>query len=532
MPGRRSTYQSYYSSHRREQERRLPSPLPYLVVVLLAAGGLAYFHFVAWQSLSGKVTNAYSGAAMSGVPVVVASGTSAQSTPPVQAAGQVTATTGPDGTFHIERIPEAPVVSVSVDGFSPQTVDATGQRDVQIALVPNVLTGVVLASDGKPVPGASIISGATRVLSGPDGTYELKGAADDRKLVVKAPGYLSQQIDVGRVVTQNVTLEPFTVKAIYISGDTIATPGKYSGLLDLIDRTELNAVVIDVKADNSGQVLYASDLPIVQQLGTSSPLITDLGGLLAQLKERGIYRIARLSVFWDQAVTAANPDWALKSKKAPGQPWVAGNGTRWANPYNPEVWDYNISIAKEVAQKGFDEVQFDFAYFPSVGDLEDIDYGPQGEGKRRVDAISGFLQKAYSELSPLGTYIATNVLAFTPFVSDDMGIGQNFEMLAANNDYICPYLYPSDYPEGFADFQNPAEHPADIVSGTLSRATTRLQGSGARLRPWLQDFSGRNVTYDAPKVRAEIDAAEAGGAAGWMLWNFGNTYTEGALKAP
>jgi hypothetical protein len=105
-------------------------------------------------------------------------------------------------------------------------------------------------------------------------------------------------------------------------------------------------------------------------------------------------------------------------------------------------------------------------------------------------------------------------------------------MLAATNDYICPYLYPSDYPEGFADFQNPAEHPADIVSGTLSRATTRLQGSGARLRPWLQDFSGRNVTYDAPKVRAEIDAAEAGGAAGWMLWNFGNTYTEGALKAP
>jgi hypothetical protein len=220
------------------------------------------------------------------------------------------------------------------------------------------------------------------------------------------------------------------------------------------------------------------------------------------------------------------------SRKAPGQPWLAGNSTRWANPYHPEVWDYNIAIAKEVAQKGFDEVQFDFAYFPSVGDLEDIDFGPHAEGKKRVDAIGGFLQKAYAELSPLGTYVATNVLAFTSYVADDMGIGQSFELMASNNDYICPYLYPSDYPEGFAEFENPAEHPGDIVRDTLARAVTRLQGSGARIRPWLQDFHGRNVTYDAPKVRAEIDAAEAGGAAGWMLWNFGNTYTEGALRAP
>ena len=532
MSRRRSTYQSSYSSHRREQVRRIPSPLPYLIVALLAAAGLGYFHFIAWQSLSGTVTNAYSGAAMPGVPVVVSSAPSPEATPPVQAAIQVTATTGPDGSFRIERIPDLPVVSVNVDGFSPHTIDAVGQRDIQVALVPNVLSGVVLASDGKPVPGASIISGETRVLSGPDGKYELKGASGDRKLVVKAPGYLSQQIDVGRVVTQDVTLEPFTVKAIYVSADSIATPGKYQALIDLIDRTELNAVVIDVKADNSGQVLYASELPVVQQLGTSIPIITDLGGLLAQLKERGVYRIARLSVFWDQAVTAAQPDWALKSRGMAGQPWLAGNGTRWANPYHPDVWDYNVNIAREVAQKGFDEVQFDFAYFPSVGDLEDIDYGPHAEGKKRVDAIAGFLQKAYAELSPLGTYVATNVLAFTPYVSDDMGIGQNFEMLAAHNDYICPYLYPSDYPDGFADFENQAEHPGDIVRDTLARATTRLQGSGARLRPWLQDFSGREVTYDAPKVRAEIDASEAGGAAGWMLWNFGNTYTEGALKAP
>ncbi|MEP6774097.1 MAG: putative glycoside hydrolase, partial [Chloroflexota bacterium] len=352
----------------------------------------------------------------------------------------------------------------------------------------------------------------------------------NRKLVVKAPGYRASSVDVGQVVTQNVTLTPFVARAIYINSDTIATPGKLQALLDLVDRTELNSVVIDVKADNSGQVLYASQLPLVQQLNTSDPIISDLDSLLAELKAKGIYTIARLPVFWDQALTGAKPDWALQSVKAPGQAWLSSNGTRWANPYNTAVWDYNIGIAKEVAQKGFDEVQFDFAYFPSAGDLEDINYGPDAVGKKRVDAIGGFLERAYTELSPQGTYVSTDILAFTPFVSDDMGIGQNFEILVAHTDYICPYLYPSDYPDGFADYAHPIEHPAEIVAYTMKHATGRLANSGAKVRPWLQDFTVQNVPYDAAKVRGEIDAAEQNGGAGWMLWNFGNTYTDAALK--
>jgi hypothetical protein len=505
--------------------------MPYIIIALIAGAGLAYFHFFAFQSLSGKVTNAYTGSPMPGVPIAVAQGALPSATPSVVAGAVVTATTAPDGSYYFEKLPPLPVVNVEVDGFSPQSVTVEGQRALDIKLVPNVLRGTVLMPDGKPIAGASIISGKTRVLTGPDGKYELKGAADDRKLVVKAPGFRANTVQVGQVLTQDVTLEPFVAKAIYINGDTIATPGKFQELLALVDRSELNAVVIDVKADNSGRVLYASNVPIVQQLGTSDALIEDLDGLLKSLKDRNIYTIARLSVFWDQAVTLARPEWALKSKKAPGQPWLAGNNTRWANPYSTEVWDYNIAIAKEVAERGFDEVQFDFAYFPSVGELDDIDYGAEQAGRKRVDAIAGFLERAYSELSPLGTFVATNVLAFTPFVQDDMGIGQNLEGLAAHNDYICPYLYPADYPDGFDDFATPAEHPADIVASTMQRAGARLQTSGARVRPWLQDFSTK-VQYDAAKVRAEIDAAEQNGAAGWMLWNFGNTYTEGALKAP
>jgi hypothetical protein len=526
---RRSTYGSYYSGYKREKERKVPSPLPYLFIALLAAAGLAYFHVIAFKSLSGKVTNAYTGAAMPNVTVAINAGASGPVTGTIAPAKPMTGTTGMDGTFHFDKIPDAPVVTVAMAGYTPQTIDASGKASLEIKLVPDMLSGAILSTDGKPLPGASVVVNGGRVLSGADGKYAFKWLTSDHKLVVKAPGYLANVVQVGKVLTQNVTLQPFVAKAIYINADTVATPGKLQALLALVDRTELNAMVIDVKADNSGRVLYASDNPVVKQLGTSDPIIPDLGGLLATLKAHKIYTIARLPVFWDQAVTQAKPEWALHSKKAPGQPWVAGNGTRWANPYDPNVWDYNLGIAKEVASKGFDEVQLDFAYFPSVGELDDIDYGQYAQGKRRMDAIDGFLDRAYTELSPMGTYISVDVLAFTPFVQDDMGVGQNFEQVARRADYVSPYLYPSDYPDNFSEFAHPAEHPFDIVAQTMQSANTRAQGLGAKMQPWLQDFNG-TVPYDATKVRQEIDAAEQNGAAGWMLWNFGNVYTEGALK--
>jgi hypothetical protein len=271
-------------------------------------------------------------------------------------------------------------------------------------------------------------------------------------------------------------------------------------------------------------------VPEIQQLGVSKQIIPDLDGLLADLKKRKIYAIARISVFWDQALANAKPDWALKSKKAPGQLWVDAYGKKWANPYMPEVWDYNISIAREVASRGFDEVLFDSAQFPSDGELDDIDYGPAQAGRKRVDAIAGFLDRAYRTLSPMGVYLSYNTFGLVPWVQDDMGVGQHFEDIAAHVDYICPDIYPSIFDKNFLNGPVPEEHPGDLVSATMKQAIQRIAGTPAKVRPWLQDFDSSKVKFDPAHVRAEIDAAEQNGAVGWMLWNFGNVYTDGALK--
>jgi hypothetical protein len=531
MPKRR-TYSSNSGYYGREKQRRIPSPVPYLLIALLAGAGLAYFHLFVFKSLQGKVSNAYSGAPMAGIPLLIKSAESAPgATPNATPALNITATTQPDGTFTFEKLPPNPVLSVLVDGFTPQEIPVENERTLDLKLVPNVLTGRVTTPDGAGIAGASVWAGISRTVTGPNGEYTLKDIPEERKLVGKAPGYLSNSVQVGQVETQDIALEPFVARAIYLNADTIATPGKLQALLDMVDQTELTAVVIDVKADNSGMILYDSQVPDVQQLGLSNQIIPDLNGLLASLKEKKVYTIARLSVFWDQAITNAKPDWALKSKKAPGQPWKDAYGNSWSNPYMPEVWDYNINIAKEVAGRGFNEVQFDNVQFPSDGELEDIDFGPVQGDRKRVDAITGFLDKAMAELSPMGVYVACNVFGLTPFVQDDMGVGQHFETVAAHTDYICPAIYPSNFGEGFMGFPQPAEHPAEVVGQTMSAARSRLGAAPARVRPWLQDFSGK-VKYEAPQVRAEIDAAEQQGAVGWMLWNFGNVYTAGALKGP
>ena len=530
MSRRSRSKNRYASPYGREKTRNIPSPLPYLLVALLAVAGITYYHSFVLKSLSGSVTNAYTGAVMPGVSVLLHSGLSETVTTIVSPSGGVTATTGPGGAFTFQKVPSKPVLTVDVAGYAPQRIDADGKQSVEIKLVPNVLTGTVASSEGKPIEGATIWAGKVITRTTADGRFALRELPPDSKLVVKASGYLSTSVQFGDVVSQDVTLAPVFPRAIYLSADTIASPGKLAALLDMVDRTELNAVVIDVKADNSGLVLYDSRLPIVEQLGSSNKIIADLAALVRRLKERDIYSIARLSVFWDQEATSARPEWALQSKAAPGQPWLDLYGTRWANPHNPAVWEYNLAIAKEVAALGMNEVQFDLAYFPSNGALDDIDFGPEGAGKKRVDAISAFLDAAQKELSPLGAYISVDALGLTPFVTDDMGVGQQFDELLARADYVSPFVYPSDFADNFLDYAKPAEFPADIVAQSLMQAVRRA-GGAPKIRPWLQDFS-RDVQYDAVKVRAEIDAAEQNGASGWMLWNFSNVYTEGALKGP
>jgi hypothetical protein len=116
---------------------------------------------------------------------------------------------------------------------------------------------------------------------------------------------------------------------------------------------------------------------------------------------------------------------------------------------------------------------------------------------------------------------------------DDTHIGQRLEELAPIVDYVSPMLYPSCFQFGIPGYRRPVDHPYQIVRLSLERARERTRLPGVRFRPWLQafrDYAFGGRPFTAGEIRAQIDAAEDVGAAGWMLWNPHNEYSSRDLK--
>ncbi|HYB71627.1 MAG TPA: putative glycoside hydrolase [Candidatus Bathyarchaeia archaeon] len=323
------------------------------------------------------------------------------------------------------------------------------------------------------------------------------------------------------------------MKAVYLSYFGVADPGIRGQVLDLLNRTELNAVVIDVKGDR-GFIPYESRVPLAVEAGAMGPVrLHDPDGLLAQLRAKGVYTIARVVVFKDHVLARRRPDWAVIDVGT-GAPWVDNEGLAWVDPFVEKAWEYSIAVAQEAAEKGFREIQFDYLRFPGDGRLGAARYSKPTTQETRLQAITGFLKRAAEALTSTGASLAVDLFGYTAFNFDDTGVGQRVEELAPLVDCLCPMAYPSAYHRGIPGVPNPVAHPYEVVLETVRRTRERAGPGAAHVRPWIQDF--RDYAFDrrpfgVAELRAQMQAAHDAGAAGWMLWNPRNRYTVEALGA-
>jgi hypothetical protein len=316
------------------------------------------------------------------------------------------------------------------------------------------------------------------------------------------------------------------VKGIYVTSYGAGNQELLDKMLGIADRTEINAFVVDIK-DDLGKVCYSVDVPLAASLGLIDPRIEDIDGLIATLREHDITPIARLVVFKDNDLARKRPELAVQSSK--GGEWKDHKGLRYTNPYNHEVWEYNVQVAEDAAKRGFREIQFDYVRFPSDGPVEEAVY--PGEYTTKEDAIAGFLAYARQRLEPLGVWVSADVFGLTVHVKDDMGIGQRIEKISQNVDIVCPMTYPSHYGPGVYGIDNPNASPYELITKAMADTTARLAGTGAKGRPWLQDFSLGGVEYGVEQVKAQIKAAEEQGFDEWLLWDPSLKYVEAALRA-
>ena len=337
---------------------------------------------------------------------------------------------------------------------------------------------------------------------------------------------------------------PDAVRGIYVTGHS-AGGAKFSKLVDLMDTTDLNAMVIDIK-DDFGNLTYipADDSPL-KELDIGKPYISDPQEMLKEMADKEIYPIGRIVVFKDSVLAEKRPDLSFTDGD---KVWKNGRGEAFVNPFMKEVWDHNVDIAIEAAKMGFQEIQFDYVRFPegfekrhdqlsyTFEKYEDSDLDPV---KRRVDAITDFVEYAREQLKPYGVEVSVDIFGYAATLEEAPGIGQNFSRISENVDVISSMIYPSHWTSYFG-VAKPDLEPYKVVS-EYAKVENDVLGALKTppvSRPWIQDFSapwlgsGNYLTYGKAEVEAQIKALKDNGIDEYLLWNAGNTYTSGVNYKP
>ena len=386
---------------------------------------------------------------------------------------------------------------------------------------------VVDASTGEPIARARIVAGTHWAVTTDHGSFDLPGTA--ATVSARAPGYRREM----RLVPPgesglSIALTPFHPKALYLSAYGIGDAGLRNAALALADSSEVNALVIDIKGDR-GIVPYPSAAYAAAGLGAQTPItVRDMATMVEQLHARGLYLIARIVVFKDDRLANAHPEWAVRN--ASGAIWNDREDLAWIDPFRSEAWDFSLDVAEEAARLGFDEVQFDYLRFPDTAGLR---FSQPDDEAGRVAAINGFLDGARNRLVLYNVAIAADVFGYICWNENDTHIGQQLEAIMSHVDVLSPMLYPSGFSFGIPGYTQPVAAPYEIVHRSLQRAIQRTKVGGVRFRPWLQafrDYAFDHREFDADEIRAQINAAEAVGADGWMLWNAHNQYNPASLK--
>lgn len=331
------------------------------------------------------------------------------------------------------------------------------------------------------------------------------------------------------------------VRGLYYNTYSINNPEIYNYMVNLIEETNLNAVVIDIK-DDWGNVTMNFDTDD-EDIVYSKIDIVDPETLIEDLHSRGIYVIGRVTTFKDSIITEKHPEWGFTLSD--GTLWKNGHGEAFMNPFLKEVQDYDIKIARLAAQAGFDEIQFDYIRFAegfeTFGDTLDYSRGEyenitdMDEGEKRVACITGFVQRAREELQEYNVPVSIDVFGYALQVRHAEGIGQDFDQMANQADIISSMIYPSHWGSGSFEIDKPDLEPYNLVYRYLEEeeeVLSQLDHTPVS-RPWLQDFTatwigeGNWMEYDTEAVQAQIDAIYDSGLREYLLWNANSEYTEG-----
>ncbi len=314
------------------------------------------------------------------------------------------------------------------------------------------------------------------------------------------------------------------VRALYVNRFAAQSTKRMAQLIRIADETEINALVLDLK-DEFGLNYKPSNADWQRNAGASG-VIRNLPALLDTLRAHKILPIARMVVFKDSVTARVHPEWTIR--KQDNSVWRDKKGLAWVNPYQHQLWDYNIGVAEELARMGFGEIQFDYIRFPEPYPSLPTQVFPDNKGVAKPDVLAAFLSQANARLDKAGARTTADIFGLVTTVGGPLEVGQEWEKISPVVDVVLPMVYPSHYPRGDLGLKVPNAQPYDVLKIALSSAKRRdakLNLSGAEhVRPWLQAFTLGKPAYGPAELEAQKRGTYDAGYDGWVLWNPGSKY--------
>lgn len=322
------------------------------------------------------------------------------------------------------------------------------------------------------------------------------------------------------------------VRGIYVSAKTLALSKRLEELLKLAKENDINAFVIDVKAD-FGEITFpiSEDVKKYSESSNKKVDIKDMAPIMEKLKEHNIYTIARIVSFKDPTYAKENPD-KIISYKENGKAFSNKDGLVWVSPHDRNLWEYNIFVAKEAAKAGFNEIQFDYVRFPASdgGKLDSVLDYKNTKKESKAKTIQKYLEYAREELADYKVYISADVYGQIGSVQDDMALGQYWEAVSSEIDYISPMMYPSHYGKGVYGLSVPDANPYKTIYYSTKDSINRNNNidNPAIIRPWIQAFTAKwvkgHIKYGPEEIKEQIKALSDLGIDEYILWSPTNKY--------
>lgn len=338
---------------------------------------------------------------------------------------------------------------------------------------------------------------------------------------------------------------PESVKAVYMSQCAAGTPSFRESLTKLLDETELNAIVIDIR-DYTGGIAFPTTNPVLKDMVSDECGANDMKAFIESLHAKGIYVIGRITVFQNPTYTKMHPEHAVQHLK--GGVWKDRKGLAFVDVGATPYWNTVVELAKESYAIGFDELNFDYIRYPSDGDMASAVYFKR-DGKTKQELLEDFFKYLHEHM-PEGVVTSADLFGMTTTNTDDLNIGQVLERALPYFDYIAPMVYPSHYPKGFHGYNDVNANAYGIIHFSMSEAVRRTTATttgipslaytrigtstpavyskpaypASKMRPWLQDFD-YPVEYTPAMVQEQIKANSDAGLNSYMFWDPSNKYS-------